>query len=190
MYIVSGGDSVQVERSSHMNFIILYIYVIWYIYIFNRSWVDTRWQQYITHLHTNSTHNTEKGKLGSAGRAPSLRIIPWHLPYNWAKSTEKPQLRSHNTRTMNSNKNNEQSKKNNEHRTTKNTELHNRENSTLQASNPALWYFHCTIYSCDRLTFPLFCMYYNYVQQYGILKALYIVDTCQIRGAYINLGTT
>jgi hypothetical protein len=28
-----------------------------YIYIFNRSWVDTRWQQYITHLHTNSTHN-------------------------------------------------------------------------------------------------------------------------------------
>jgi hypothetical protein len=25
------------------------------IYIFNRSWVDTRWQQYITHLHTNST---------------------------------------------------------------------------------------------------------------------------------------
>jgi hypothetical protein len=28
------------------------------IYIFNRSWVDTRWQQYSTHLHTNSTHNT------------------------------------------------------------------------------------------------------------------------------------
>jgi hypothetical protein len=25
------------------------------IYIFYRSWVDTRWQQYITHLHTNST---------------------------------------------------------------------------------------------------------------------------------------
>jgi hypothetical protein len=23
-----------------------------------------------------------KGKLGSADRAPSLRIIPWHLPYN------------------------------------------------------------------------------------------------------------
>jgi hypothetical protein len=32
------------------------------IYIFNRSWVDTRWQQYITHSHTNSTHNTEKRK--------------------------------------------------------------------------------------------------------------------------------
>jgi len=27
----------------------------------------------------------------SADRAPSLRAIPWHLPYNWGKSTEKPQ---------------------------------------------------------------------------------------------------
>jgi hypothetical protein len=50
------------------------------IYIFNRNWFDTRWQQYITHLHTNNTHNTEKGKLERAGRAPSLRVIPWHLP--------------------------------------------------------------------------------------------------------------
>jgi hypothetical protein len=23
---------------------------------------------------------------------PSLRVIPWHLPYNWRKSMEKPQL--------------------------------------------------------------------------------------------------
>jgi hypothetical protein len=60
--------------------------------VFNRSWVDTWWQHYITNLHTNSTHNTEKGKLVSAGRALSLRIIPWHLPCNWWKSTEKPQL--------------------------------------------------------------------------------------------------
>ena len=27
----------------------------------------------------------------SGDRAPSLRGIPWHLPYNWGKSTEKPQ---------------------------------------------------------------------------------------------------
>jgi len=27
----------------------------------------------------------------SADRATSLRDIPWHLPYNWGKSTEKPQ---------------------------------------------------------------------------------------------------
>jgi hypothetical protein len=29
--------------------------------MFNCSWVDTRWQQYCTHLHTNSTQNTENG---------------------------------------------------------------------------------------------------------------------------------
>jgi hypothetical protein len=34
------------------------IYDIWYD-IFNCNWVDPRWQQYSTHLHTNSTQNTE-----------------------------------------------------------------------------------------------------------------------------------
>jgi hypothetical protein len=29
------------------------------IYIFNGSWVDTRWQWNSTHLHTNNTQNTE-----------------------------------------------------------------------------------------------------------------------------------
>jgi hypothetical protein len=33
-------------------------YMIWYD-IFNRNWVDARWQQYSTHLHINSTQNTE-----------------------------------------------------------------------------------------------------------------------------------
>ena len=38
-------------------------YDIWYdmiynmIYLFNCSWVDTRWQQYSTHLHKNGTQN-------------------------------------------------------------------------------------------------------------------------------------
>jgi hypothetical protein len=31
------------------------------MYIFNCNWVDTRWQQYSTHLHTNSTQNAENG---------------------------------------------------------------------------------------------------------------------------------
>jgi hypothetical protein len=73
--------------------------MIRYIYIFNRNWVDTRWQQCSTHLHTNDTQNTENAtyvtmkklsihnnkkltNLGSAGRAQSLRVLPWHLPYN------------------------------------------------------------------------------------------------------------
>jgi hypothetical protein len=46
----------------------IYIYI--FIYLFNRSWVDTRWQQYITHLHTNNTHNTQKGEFGSCGPCP------------------------------------------------------------------------------------------------------------------------
>jgi hypothetical protein len=29
--------------------------------LFNCNWVDTRWQQYSTHLHTNSTQTTENG---------------------------------------------------------------------------------------------------------------------------------
>jgi hypothetical protein len=43
-------------------------YTIW----FNRDWVDTRWQQYVTQLHTNNTctHNTEKGKFGKCGPCP------------------------------------------------------------------------------------------------------------------------
>jgi hypothetical protein len=38
---------------------------------------------------TNNTNNTKIRK--SAGRAPSLRVLPWHLSYNGGKSTEKPQ---------------------------------------------------------------------------------------------------
>jgi hypothetical protein len=34
---------------------IIYIY----IYLFNRNWVDTRWQQYSTHLRTNNTQYRE-----------------------------------------------------------------------------------------------------------------------------------
>jgi len=56
----------------------------------NCSWVATRWQQYSTHLHTNNTHNDTKQIIHSttqkfwksAGRAPSLRVLTWHLPYN------------------------------------------------------------------------------------------------------------
>ena len=52
------------------------------------------------HIYTQTIHRTtqitteqHKKQLiwKSAGRAPSLRILPRHLPYNWGKSTEKPQ---------------------------------------------------------------------------------------------------
>ena len=52
-----------------------------------------------THLHTNNTQNDKKQTIHrttkqfwkSAGRAPSWLVLPWHLPYNRGKSTEKPQ---------------------------------------------------------------------------------------------------
>ena len=53
----------------------------------NCNWVATRWQQCSTHLHTNNTQNDKKQTIyrttqkfwKSAGRAPSWRVIPWHL---------------------------------------------------------------------------------------------------------------
>jgi hypothetical protein len=46
------------------------------------NFVATRWQQYSTDLHTNSTQNNSINFWKSVGRAPSLPIIPWHLPYS------------------------------------------------------------------------------------------------------------
>ena len=43
------------------------------------------------HIYTQKIHRTTQKCWKSAGHAPSLRVIPWHLPYNWGKSTEKPQ---------------------------------------------------------------------------------------------------
>ena len=72
--------------------------------IFNCNWVATRWQQYSSHLHTNNTSNNtidtkpyieQHNSLirNSAGRAPSLRGMPWHLPYNWGKKHGKTSVR-------------------------------------------------------------------------------------------------
>jgi hypothetical protein len=56
--------------------ITVYLLVRFMFIIFNCYWVDTRWQQYNTHLHTNSTQNTENGtnitikKIGKYGPCP------------------------------------------------------------------------------------------------------------------------
>jgi predicted secreted Zn-dependent protease len=39
--------------------VILTLLLLLLLLLFNCNWVDTRWQSYSTHLHTNSTHNTE-----------------------------------------------------------------------------------------------------------------------------------
>ena len=76
----------------------VYMSIYIFTYLLNRNWVATQLQLYSTHLHTISTQNDTKIILRttqkfwkSVGHAPSLRVITWHLPYNWGKSTEKPQ---------------------------------------------------------------------------------------------------
>jgi hypothetical protein len=50
--------------------------IILFIY-FNRNWVDTRWEQYNTHLHTNNTQNTENGTYITIERKKrELRAVP------------------------------------------------------------------------------------------------------------------
>ena len=98
--------------------------MIWYDmiwYLFNRIWVDTRWQHHTTHLQQKLHTIHREYNSGSAGRAPSLRVIPWHLPYNWGKSTKKTSVRvaqyKNNEQAQRTNTIQEQYKNNNKHRT-------------------------------------------------------------------------
>jgi len=43
------------------------------------------------HIYTQTIHRTTQLIWEEFGPCPSLRVIPWNLPYNWGKSTEKPQ---------------------------------------------------------------------------------------------------
>jgi hypothetical protein len=64
-----------------------------YIYIFNRNWVDTRWQQYITHLHTNNTQNTQKGEFGKCGSCPVFASYTLAFALQLRKKHGKPSVR-------------------------------------------------------------------------------------------------
>jgi hypothetical protein len=63
--------------------------MIWYIRKLQLGSHSVAVVQYTYTHKTNNTYNTKIRK--SVGRAPSLRVLPWHLPYNWGNSTEKPQ---------------------------------------------------------------------------------------------------
>ena len=59
---------------------------------FHRSLLEIIFGQQTIHRTTQIRTEQHKYKLmwKSAGRAPSLRALPWDLPYYWGKSTEKP----------------------------------------------------------------------------------------------------
>jgi len=82
----------RVDHISFLNFAlgvgISEAVLIWYI--FNCNWVATRWlavqytythKQYTERDKTNNKYNTKIRK--SAGRAPSLRVLPWRLVTSW-----------------------------------------------------------------------------------------------------------
>jgi len=43
------------------------------------------------HIYTQTVHRTTQLIWEEWEACPSLRVIPWHLPYTWGKSSEKPQ---------------------------------------------------------------------------------------------------
>jgi len=63
--------------------------MIWYD-IFNCNWVEPGGSSTV-HIYTHTIHRTTQLIVKSADRALSLRVTPWHLPYNWGKSREKLQ---------------------------------------------------------------------------------------------------
>jgi hypothetical protein len=61
--------------------------MIWHAIFVNCKWVYTRCQQYSTHLHINNRENGTKQTIYRTTQkfCLSLRVLPWHLPYNWRK---------------------------------------------------------------------------------------------------------
>jgi hypothetical protein len=134
------------------------------VYIFNCNRVDTRWQQYSTHLHTNSTQNTENGtyitikklnihnnkkltNLGSGGRAPSLTsyalAFALQLRKKHGKTSVRVAARTSQADTVQYTNNEQYSKQ--KKRVTQSSTMsqnnnehrkHNRENSPYQVSKP------------------------------------------------------
>jgi len=98
-------SSRRVNRNTHsiLIFILILIYLLTAIGL-------TPGGSSTVHIYTQTLHRTTQltaliGKLSGirtqsaqtkisdkliGKSAPSLRVIPWHLPYNWGKSTEKP----------------------------------------------------------------------------------------------------
>jgi len=63
--------------------------VTWYILLTAIGLKPVAVVQYtFTHKQYTEQHNENRKFWKSAGRAPSLRVIPWLLPYNWGKSSQ------------------------------------------------------------------------------------------------------
>jgi hypothetical protein len=72
------------ERENYIDLIIIIIIIIINLFLTEIGLEAVQYtfthKQY-TEYRERNIHNNKKS-LGSAGRAPSLRVIPWNLPYN------------------------------------------------------------------------------------------------------------
>ena len=82
------------------------VHNIYLIYICNCSWVVTRWQQYSTHLHTNSTQNDTKQtvhrttqQFGRVRAVPRLGQLYPGICLATEEKGRKTSVRSKNTQT-------------------------------------------------------------------------------------------
>ena len=71
IYCCSPADSYS--KYSHQHHIISYTNMIYDMFV-NCNWVDTRWQWYSTHLHTNSTQNDTRKQNIQKGTYIAIRI--------------------------------------------------------------------------------------------------------------------
>jgi hypothetical protein len=67
-------------------------HMIWYICYLQLVWQPVAVVQY-TFKHKQYIEQHSSLITKSAGLASPLRFIPWHLPYNWGISIEKPSVR-------------------------------------------------------------------------------------------------
>ena len=62
------------------------LYIDIYIFV-NLNWVDTLWQQYSTHLHTNNTQNNKfvKEAIALTIYSPSRHVLATKFQYSYSK---------------------------------------------------------------------------------------------------------
>jgi hypothetical protein len=62
-----------------------YIYKIYPDIYVNCNWIDTRWQQYSTHLHTKSTQNNTMRQNTQNSTYITIRILKVHAVVHWLR---------------------------------------------------------------------------------------------------------
>jgi len=91
-YDMIGYDIIRYDIFVNCNWVWHPVAVVQYTFT-HKQYTEqhNRHKQYIEQHNRHKQYIEQHNSLiwKSAGRAPSLRGIPWHLPYNWGISAEK-----------------------------------------------------------------------------------------------------